>query len=161
MSEHHPNDHTDITLQREFDALRAADRARTPDFATMAARARAIADATPPVVVATSAPIRGWRASPLAWAVPALAAAGLAAVLLMPRQNADAEFETLVSDWSRTSASIRTPTDELLALPGDEYLRATPMLSTPAITLPPIDASIDPSAEMTPSSRSSRPENPS
>ena len=157
MTEHHPNDDTDIALQREFDALRAADRARTPDFATMAARARAIADVTPKVAVATSAPVRSWRASPLAWAVPALAAAGLAAVLLMPRRNADAEFETLVSDWSRTSASIRTPTDELLTLPGDQYLRSTPMLSTPAITLPPIDLSL----EATPSSRSSRPENPS
>jgi hypothetical protein len=157
MTEHHPHDDTDIALQREFDALRAADRARAPDFATMAARARAMADAAPPVIVTSATPIRRWQSSPLAWAVPALAAAGLAAVLLMPRQNADAEFETLVSDWSRTSASIRTPTDELLALPGDQYLRTTPMLSTPAITLPPIDLSL----EATPSSRSSRPENPS
>ncbi|MCC6242521.1 MAG: hypothetical protein IT353_06745 [Gemmatimonadaceae bacterium] len=152
------NDHDrfDAHLQREFDVIRAIDRTRAPDAATMIARARAVA-ACAPVVSPVSAPVKRWRTSPLTWAIPAVAAAGLAAVLLIPRANADDEFESLVTDWSRTSAALRAPTDRLLALPGDEYLRSTPRLSMPSLTLPPLESSADTPAP----ARSSRSETPS
>jgi len=133
------SDPFDQALQQQFDALRSHDRAVAPDFSTMVARARQASNAAPADAPAPSPRAepsirpRRWFASPWTWVVPALAAAGLAAVMLMPRQDAaDREFESLVADWSRvTQTASRAPTDGLLAVPGSEYLRAIPQLVPP------------------------------
>lgn len=127
------DDPIDRALQRQFDTLRESDRAVAPDFATMVANARHLSNVAPvtdaPGVAASTRP----RRSPWPWVVPALAAAGLAAVMLVPRPDAaDREFESLVADWSRlTQTASRAPTDGLLAVPGSEYLRAIPQLLPP------------------------------
>ncbi len=178
------DDPLDATLRRHFDTLRTLDRAQAPDFASMAARARqtaaqttaqtaaptvehkvdhtvalttdAITSATPvlvPIASPTASPRRR-TISPWAWGIPALAAAALAAVMLVPRGDAaDQEFEALVADWSRTTQlTMRAPTDGLLAVPGSEYLRFTPSLSQPSFGIPAASPS---------SPGSSRPRSPS
>lgn len=174
------DDPLDATLRRHFDTLRTLDRAQAPDFPSMAARARemaahtveqttaqttaqttglatdAITSATPvlvPIASPTASPRRR-TVSPWAWGIPALAAAGLAALMLVPRGDAaDQEFEALVADWSRTTQlTMRAPTDGLLVVPGSEYLRFTPSLSQPSFGIPAASPS---------SPGSSRPRSPS
>lgn len=122
----------DDQLTQYFGAQRAADARRAPAFAGMLAAAqdatvdgRAM-DTTTPVVRAMP---RRWRARAMVVAVPVLAAAGLLLMLRPSDSNADREFEALVAEWSRTTTETRaSPTDALLSLPGDQYLRRMPTL---------------------------------
>lgn len=119
----------DDQLTQHFGTLRAADAQRAPAFAGMLAAAQAaipVATASPTSVVATA---RRSRVRVLMFALPVMAAAGLL-LMLRPRESqADREFEALVTKWSRTTAETRSsPTDALLSLPGDQYLRGMPTL---------------------------------
>lgn len=149
MSEHEQDgERFEQELRAEFHALRAAERAGTPAFAAMIARA---AEGVPaergpaePVRVPTRTP--RWRsAQTLAWATPLCVAAGLAIMVFSParleqrataqaaeraaEQAAEREFEAVVGEWTRTTTQgRRLPTDGLLSLPGSEYLRTLPAI---------------------------------
>lgn len=122
----------DERLRQHFGARRAEDARRAPAFAAMLTTAQEAtpdvsAMATPSTVVRATP--RRWRPRVWAVALPVLAAAGLL-LMLRPRESrADREFEALVTEWSRTTAETRSaPTDALLSLPGDQYLRGMPTL---------------------------------
>lgn len=128
-----PDDRLDELLQLRFAALREADAGRAPAFTEMMARARAVAAEQPvsPVALQNERTARHpWR-RPRNWAIaaPFAVAAALAGIWLQPDRVADREFEKVVSEWARTAQRARSsPTDALLALPGDEYLRRLPAL---------------------------------
>jgi hypothetical protein len=119
----------DEQLTRHFGALRAADARRAPDFGAMRAAAQSAIPDAAPTAFPVHAVSRRRRPRVFVLALPVLAAAGLL-LLLRPRaSSADREFEALVTEWSRTTAATRSsPTDALLSLPGDEYLRGMPTL---------------------------------
>lgn len=110
------DDRPEDELSGEFRALRARlERpGAVPDFDAMILRARADAARTsePP----SHAPFirRRW--------VPVAAAAALAGILLLApgEEDADAEFERLVSDYTELMAGVagRSPTAPLLHVPG-------------------------------------------
>jgi hypothetical protein len=73
------------------------------------------------------------RRRTLRWGVPGLSvalAAAVATVMLMDREAAtpDADFERVVEAWSSTGGAWRSPTDDLLRMPGDELLRTVPRI---------------------------------
>lgn len=132
----------DRTLRRHVDAMRRADVAEAPAFASMIARARATASTleTPQRAPVVEARRRQPFARTLLWATPVVIAASLTLLLLRrpdPADRADREFEQLVTQWSRTNQSApRSPTDRLLSVPGSEYLRSTPTLGIPQTRSP-------------------------
>lgn len=107
-----------------FHAMRRVDRAQTPDFSSMMARARAAADRPAPRVVA-----RSWSKRLLLIGGPALVAAGLAGLFIVPQRLKDREFDRVVMEWSRTDATLHSPTDRLLAVPGSEFLGSSPSVT--------------------------------
>jgi hypothetical protein len=119
------NDHDfDTQLKEQFDKVRRADVHAAPAFGAMLARARAQAVQTQPAAGAT--PIRSarrWRPSRLvAWGGPVLVAAGLGALWVIPERLKDREFDRVVTEWAETEATLRSPTDGLLTVPGSEFL---------------------------------------
>lgn len=120
----------DQQLTAHFGARRSADARRAPAFATMLAAAQQTVAHDAPTSVPVRAVAPRARARLVLVAVPMLAAAAALLLMLRPRESAaDREFETLVTEWSRTSDVTRTsPTDALLSLPGDQYLRGMPTL---------------------------------
>lgn len=70
----------------------------------------------------------------LRWAVPLALAAGIAAIVVVPRlpdRAADREFDRLVTEWSRTTEATRhAPTDALLSLPGVGLLGNMPPIGS-------------------------------
>lgn len=124
-------------MPEAFAALRVRDASDAPAFSAMFAAAREQA-ATIKEVQAVSpqhsdAMPRGlrsqWRRVALLVGAPLLTAAGVGAVWLNAGRRAEREFEQTVMAWSETSRqSLRAPTDGLLSLPGDEYLRSTPAI---------------------------------
>ncbi|MBT8403643.1 MAG: hypothetical protein KJP18_07295 [Gemmatimonadetes bacterium] len=135
-SERNGADSRDPALREAFQALKAEDRTRVPDAASMLARARAAADSTSSTGTPQSpnpdvVPLR--RRGALRWGVPGLSvalAAAVATVLLMDRAatTPDADFERVVEAWSTTGGAWRSPTDDLLRPPGDELLRTVPRI---------------------------------
>lgn len=130
-----PSDDRD--LREAFGRLRDADASRTPEAAILLARARAQAQARseadrPDAPDFESARRRrAWRRG-LRWGVPGVSvalAAGLAAVLLVRGGgDEDAAFDEAVQAWAETGGSWRSPTDDLLRMPGDELLRTVPRI---------------------------------
>lgn len=131
----------DEPLQRHFGALRADDMRRAPAFGPMLEAARrevaarnvdGASGASAPVAAMSrtrEVPRDRQRLRLLAVAVPTLVAAGLLLMLGTGESGADREFEALVTEWSRTASGVRSsPTDVLLSLPGDEYLRGMPTI---------------------------------
>lgn len=124
----------DQALRQGFEGIRKADAERAPDFSVMIARARAEAAAMPvttpaPAASAAVADVRWFRSTKrlVLFGAPLAAAAALA-LWFRPVSKADREFEQAVAEWSRTAArTASTPTDGLLAVPGSEFLRGTPM----------------------------------
>lgn len=113
-------------LRQDFRALRAelARSGRVPGFEAMLRRARAEATSGAGARVSGEGPV-GEEPRPSVrrrlWT--ALAAAAAAAGLLLvglPRSDADAEFERLVSDYSAnpSGGAWRSPTASLLDIPG-------------------------------------------
>lgn len=111
------HDPTDRDLKNLFQALREEDRRRTPEFDVVFGRARRVR--------------RVWRPASLLWKGGLLAAAA-AAVLLLVRSpgTSDEEFERVVQAFTSDPASgaWRSPTDDLLKLPGLEILSSVPSL---------------------------------
>lgn len=124
-----PSDDRD--LREAFGRLRDADASRTPDAAILLARARAQADRPDAPELESARRRRAWRRG-LRWGVPGVSvalAAGLAAVLLVPGGgDEDAAFDQAVQAWAETGGSWRSPTDDLLRMPGDELLRTVPRI---------------------------------
>jgi hypothetical protein len=126
----------DQDLDQAFAQLRAHDRRRVPDAADVLARAKAeVARA------AESEPLRSPQSGDLSrkrdrgwvrWGVPGFSvalAAALAALLLVERDSeADRAFDQVLASYVETHASLRSPTDALLRLPGDELLRTVPRI---------------------------------
>jgi hypothetical protein len=129
----------DERLRAHFASLREADACLAPDRAAMIARARAAAmrpqhnDATRGAMSLAHPASRDTRAQwrLVAWSAPLLVAAALVAVIVRSPSRADREFEAVVREWSTTSQQLATPTDQLLALPGSEYLHSLPTGATP------------------------------
>ena len=128
-------------LAESVAALRAGDADDAPEFSAMfaAARQQAAAVATVQLVSPEHTykqthtmprTLRSqWRRVALLVGAPLLMAAGIGAVWLNSGRRAEREFEQTVMAWSETSRqSLRAPTDGLLSLPGDEYLRSTPTI---------------------------------
>ena len=130
---------SDSELRDAFQELRRAERAAAPDAAAMLASARTAAEADAPDATVADAgeaiPLAGRRRR-MHWAIPGVSvalAAALATLLLVDRDvaidgSADAEFERVVEAWSTTGGTWRSPTDDLLRLPGDELLRTVPRI---------------------------------
>lgn len=119
------NEHErDTQLKAQFDAVRRADVHAAPAFGSMLARARQ--QAAHQHADARIAPIgasRRWRPSRfMLWGGPMLAAAGLGALWVIPERMKDREFDRVVNEWAQTQASLTSPTDGLLAVPGSEFL---------------------------------------
>ncbi len=127
-----PSDDRD--LREVFARLREADAARTPDAATLLARARAQARAQAERTGThdLESARRSARRRTLRWGVPGVSvalAAGLAAVLLVRGGgDEDAAFDDVVQAWAETGGTWRSPTDDLLRMPGDELLRTVPRI---------------------------------
>jgi hypothetical protein len=121
---------SDHILRRRFAALRASDARESPDFKGLFAQAQSQAKGPVPPVRASllaSPGRRDWRRIVLYATGPMLTAAGLGAVWFNASRRAEREFTEAVSQWSETSAKVlHSPTDGLLVLPGDEYLRTVP-----------------------------------
>lgn len=112
---------TDHAWHAAFGALRERDAREAPAFASMLERARA--DASTHVVTEH----RPWRRTLWLVGAPLLTAAGLGAVWLNGHRRADQEFDQTVAGWTQTvRPALRTPTDRLLAVPGNEYLHTMP-----------------------------------
>jgi hypothetical protein len=123
----------DAALRSALGGVRQIDAAQAPAFGPMMARARAAAAATDSAT--PIAPAGRSRRSPLrliAWGTPVLVAAGLGAIWIISDGNKDREFERAVSEWSAREASLRSPTDQLLAIPGSEFLGGLPAVGRPA-----------------------------
>jgi hypothetical protein len=121
----------DHILRRRFAALRESDARESPAFHVLFAQARDAGESpalpAPGVPPATGPARAGWRRVVLYAAGPMLTAAGLGAVWFNASRRAEREFTETVNAWSQTSANVlRAPTDRLLVLPGDEYLRTVP-----------------------------------
>lgn len=128
----------DETLRERFETLRAADARVAPDFGAMLEQARRempdIGQRRDPLrfpVVAdevrTTRQPRRWGRIALLTAGPLLTAAGFAGVWFNAERQADREFDQVVMAWTQTAEqAMRSPTDGLLMLPGDEYLRSVP-----------------------------------
>jgi ferric-dicitrate binding protein FerR (iron transport regulator) len=120
----------DQTLRRDFQRLREDDGLRTPDFGAMLARARADVAAAPPMSAPVAPSVTPWLRSGrrvLLVGAPLAAAAALG-IWFRPTNAADREFEQAVAAYSQTAARTSTsPTDGLLAVPGTEFLRGTPI----------------------------------
>jgi hypothetical protein len=114
------------TLRRDFQGIREGDAQRAPDFAAMIARARVEAAAAPRVATQEPRWIRSAKRT-LFIGAPLAAAAALG-IWFRPTSTADREFEQAVAAWSQTAArTASSPTDGLLAVPGTEFLRGTPI----------------------------------
>lgn len=140
-SESESDERLSAHLAESFAALRAGDVRVAPEFSAMfaAARQQSADVATDQVVspehtyphsYATPRTLRTqWQRVALLVGAPLLTAAGIGAVWLNAGRRAEREFEQTVMAWSETSRqSLRAPTDGLLSLPGDEYLRSTPTI---------------------------------
>lgn len=126
-----PEDHD---LDQAFAHLREQDRRRTPSAHDLIARAKAsIEDDASNIALraAESGDLdrtkgRGWGR----WGVPGLSvalAAAVATVLLVDRDSlADQEFDEVLASYVDTRVSLRSPSDALLRLPGDELIRTVP-----------------------------------
>lgn len=116
----------DQTLRRDFQGLREGDALRAPDFGLMIARARVEAAAVPPAPPQRTPWLQSGKRV-LLFGAPLAAAAALG-IWFRPTSAADREFEQAVAAWSQTAARTATsPTDGLLAVPGTEFLRGTPI----------------------------------
>ncbi len=117
----------DQTLRRDFQGLKEGDALRAPDFALLIARARVEAAAAPPAPAPQVTPWLRSGKRVLLFGVPLAAAAALG-IWFRPTNAADREFEQAVAAYSQTAARTSTsPTDGLLAVPGTEFLRGTPI----------------------------------
>ncbi|MCC6316394.1 MAG: hypothetical protein IT361_01790 [Gemmatimonadaceae bacterium] len=106
----------DERLRAHYTRQQALDAARAPAFDAMLAAARA-SDERVPVL-----PERWSRRRVLVWAAPFVAAAGLAAILVVPERLKNREFDRTVEEWSRLESSLHSPTDGLLSVPGSEFI---------------------------------------
>ena len=136
MMVHGPEGHEpdDRDLEQAFAHLRARDHRRAPDAAEVLARAKAeIAAARDPLRSPESGDLSPkQRKAWVRWGVPGLSvalAAALATILLVERDSAaDVAFDRVLASYVETHASLRSPTDALLRLPGDEILRTVPRI---------------------------------
>ena len=132
-------DHLDDLIKERFARLRAEENAGVPDFAAMYARA----EQEPAASVETEHQSETQKVIPLAkrrkhwiqarWpvAVGTLAAAALAGVMLIRPGTADAEFEALVTAFAADNAAWQSPTDDLLNVPGLEFMNSVPVIGGP------------------------------
>ncbi|MEZ4416000.1 MAG: hypothetical protein R3E10_09595 [Gemmatimonadota bacterium] len=127
----------DGELKEGFQRLRSEDRAAAPDFARMMAEVRAqVEEGTWKETLQDSSVSVGGsrhRAGPRSgwlWAGGSLAAAAAAAALLLlsPQARADREFEQTVRAFTTATAGWRTPTDELLDMPGIQIMKTVPSI---------------------------------
>lgn len=131
MKLHDPDDRD---LQQAFAHLRAQDHRRAPRASDMLSRAKAEVAAAD-VVQSSESGDRSpkTRKAWVRWGVPGLSvalAAALATILLMERDSdADVAFDRVLASYVETHASLRSPTDALLRLPGDEILRTVPRIN--------------------------------
>jgi hypothetical protein len=127
----------DRELEALFQGLREEQEGRTPDFTTMMAevhRAIAAGGAEGP---ARRLP-RRWRRPTrpqAAWASGALAAAAAAAVLLVGPGRQEDRFVAAVRAFEAQSAAgaWRSPTDDLLKVPGLELVTSLPNIGGPPV----------------------------
>lgn len=139
----------DGDLEQAFAHLRAQDHRRAPRASDVLARAKAeilAAKAEVPVAANAMVPADEALRSPesgdlspkrrkawVRWGVPGLSvalAAALATILLVERDSAaDVAFDRVLASYVETHASLRSPTDALLRLPGDEILRTVPRIN--------------------------------
>ena len=130
----------DGDLEQAFAHLRAQDHRRAPRASDVLARAKAEILAAGAEVAADDA-LRSPESGDLSpkrrkawvrWGVPGLSvalAAALATILLVERDSAaDVAFDRVLASYVETHASLRSPTDALLRLPGDEILRTVPRI---------------------------------
>ncbi len=131
------DDHLEDALRGRFQRLKSEESGTAPDFAVMYARAEAEAgslDAGGSPILPFARPRRPLTA--LTLAAGTLAAAVLAGILLLQPDTQDREFEALVTAFALESAGWRTPTDELLRVPGMEMLRSVPTVGWPRGVVP-------------------------
>ena len=140
-------DDRDEALRERFQRLRAEETSSAPDFQEMLARAEAEALADRPhsaadsplatdgqaSVGARAVPISGARRGRLRFALTAgtLAAAALAGIMLLRPDAGDQQFEALVTAYANETGVWRSPTDNLLAVPGMELLNTVPTVGWP------------------------------
>jgi anti-sigma factor RsiW len=124
----------DARLQTEFEEMRKQDAMSAPAFGPMLARARAAAPVpSVPTGIAPLAPAPAWtHTRRLALGAPLLLAAALGAIWIIPDWMKEREFERTVSEWSLQEATLRSPTDGLLMVPGSEFLGRAPSFGGPA-----------------------------
>jgi hypothetical protein len=123
----------DEVLRARFANLRDADARVAPDFESMFEQARRQSQGITLVTDVDGSgrirPSRRWGRIALFTAGPLLTAAGLAGVWLNAERRADREFDQVVMAWTQTAdQAMRSPTDGLLVLPGNEYLRSVPAI---------------------------------
>lgn len=145
----------DQDLKALFQELKARDRRSVPDFGPMMARAKEEVNrpAEENRVRIYSVPgadpktgIHGVRESVTAWIRPrtrwaltgggVLAAAAVAAVFLVQRpETTDADFERAVHSFATDPAlgAWKSPTADLLNVPGLELLRTVPKVGNPRL----------------------------
>lgn len=111
----------DAELRARFQAQRAADAGRTPDFAHMLAHAQASAG--------VRGTLRRRRVRRVLYAGGLAAAAVIAALLVIPRgSTGDDAFERTVRAYQSGPAmgAWRSPTDVLLDVPGSALISTVP-----------------------------------
>ena len=130
----------DDLIKARFERLKAEQKTGVPDFAEMYARAEQEAAAMTasdrptedPKVVPLVTRRRHWLHSRWPVAAGTLAAAALAGIMLLrPNTTSDAEFEALVTAFATNNAGWQSPTDELLKVPGMEFVNSIPVIGGP------------------------------
>ncbi|MGQ0767399.1 MAG: hypothetical protein ACT4OZ_17250 [Gemmatimonadota bacterium] len=122
----------DSGLRAALGGVRQHDIAETPAFGPMIARARVEAAAmlaTVPNAATRGRTRPGLRA--IVWGAPVVLAAGIGAILVVSDRMKDREFERVVSEWSASEVATQSPTDQLLVLPGSEFLGRLPAVGRP------------------------------
>jgi hypothetical protein len=127
----------DRELEALFQGLREEERARSPDLATMMAEVRRSLASD---VAEPDAGPRWWRWHPtvgprLAWAGGALAAAAAAVLLVVGTGQQEDPFVAAVRAFQAdpTSGAWRSPTDDLLHVPGLELVTSLPSIGGPPV----------------------------
>lgn len=138
----------DDRLRERFLRLRAETErpGHVPDLGSMLDRARRDAAARPSLQVTDGDRRRDGRWSARrrfvragAWASAALAATVAGILFMRGRTGGEADFEQLVAAYQADAASgaWKSPTSDLLDVPGIEVVRSLPSIGGPAVGLDP------------------------